>query len=47
VLLLAIGSQTADIFSPRKALSASAHRSGWQGFIFVLREKKNAFVRLF
>ena len=39
--------QSADIFSPRKPLSASARRSGWQGFTYVLREKKNAFVRIF
>jgi hypothetical protein len=39
--------QSADIFSPRKPLSATARRSGWQGFIYILREKKNAFVRVF
>ena len=39
--------QSADIFSPRKPLSSSARRSGWQGFTYVLREKKHAFVRLF
>jgi hypothetical protein len=44
---LAADLQSAEMFNPRKALSASARRSGWQGFTFVLREKKHAFVRLF
>jgi type II restriction enzyme len=44
---LAADLQSADIFSPRRALSVSARRSGWQGFTYVLREKKHAFVRLF
>jgi len=39
--------QSADIFSPRRPLSPSARRSGWQGFTYVLRNRKNAFVRLF
>jgi type II restriction enzyme len=39
--------QPPEIFSPRKPLSASARRSGWQGFMYILKEKKQAFVRLF
>lgn len=44
---LAADLQSPEIFSPRKPLSASARRSGWQGFMYVLKEKKQAFVRLF
>src|SRR5438874_287971 len=39
--------QSPEIFSPRKPLSSSARRAGWQGFTYVLRERKNAFVRVF
>jgi hypothetical protein len=28
-------------------LSATARRSGWQGFVYDLRQKKDSFVRLF
>ena len=44
---LAADLQSPEIFSPRKPLSATARRRGWQGFRYVLREKKHAFVRLF
>ncbi len=44
---LAADLQSPDMFSPRKPLSATARRSGWQGFMYILTEKKQAFVRLF
>ena len=39
--------QSPDIFSPRKPLSETARRAGWQGFMYVLQHKKAAFVRIF
>ena len=35
-----------DIFIPRKPLSASAKRAGWQGFMYNISKIKNYFVRL-
>jgi type II restriction enzyme len=39
--------QSPEIFSPRKPLSSTARRAGWQGFMYILRHKKSAFVRVF
>jgi Dam-replacing family len=39
--------QSPDIFLPRKPLSAKARRAGWQGFIYMLKHRKSAFIRLF
>jgi len=39
--------QSPEIYKPRKPLSATARRSGWQGFVYDLRHKKDLFVRLF
>lgn len=39
--------QSPAMFSPRKPLSETAQRRGWQGFTYMLREKKDAFVKLF
>jgi hypothetical protein len=44
---LAADLQSREVFKARRTLSAAARRSGWQGFVFVLSEKKHAFVRLF
>ena len=44
---LAADLQSPDIFSPRNPLSFTARRAGWQGFTYVLKHKKHAFVRLF
>jgi hypothetical protein len=44
---LAADLQSPEIFKERRPLSGTARRSGWQAFTFVLREKKDAFVRVF
>ena len=44
---LAADLQSAAMFVARKPLGPHARRAGWQGFMYVLREKKHAFVRLF
>jgi type II restriction enzyme len=39
--------QNPTIFVPRKPLSSTARRAGWQGFLYKLDEDtRNAFVRL-
>jgi hypothetical protein len=39
--------QSPDIFSPRNPLSLTARRAGWQGFMYILKHRKSAFVRVF
>ena len=46
VFYLAADLQSKDIFIPRKPLSASAKRAGWQGFMYNISKIKNHFVRL-
>ena len=46
VFYLAADLQSKDIFIPRKPLSASAKRAGWQGFMYNISKIKNYFVRL-
>jgi|TARA_B100001971_G_C17774083_1_gene326403 type II restriction enzyme len=46
VFYLSADLQSKDIFIPRKPLSASAKRSGWQGFMYNISKIKNHFVRL-
>ena len=38
--------QLPEIFAPRKPLSASAKRAGWQGFTYQLGPVATSFVRL-
>ncbi len=38
--------QKPEMFQPRKPLSANARRAGWQGFLYLLKDVKAAFVRL-
>lgn len=38
--------QTADVFKPRKPLSATAKRAGWQGFVIDLGQALSAPVRV-
>ena len=46
VFYLSADLQSKDIFIPRKPLSASTKRSGWQGFMYNISKIKNHFVRL-
>jgi len=46
IFYLAADLQSKDIFIPRKPLSASAKRAGWQGFMYNISKIKNHFVRL-
>jgi hypothetical protein len=39
--------QTKDMFKPRKPLSPSARRAGWQGFIYKLDDIKERFIKIF
>ena len=38
--------QTKDMFKPRKPLSSSARRAGWQGFIYKLDDIKERFIKI-
>jgi hypothetical protein len=38
--------QNPNMFKPRKPLSATARRAGWQGFLYLLKDVDQAFVRL-
>ena len=46
VFYLAADLQSKSMFIPRKPLSASAKRAGWQGFMYDISKIKNHFVRL-
>lgn len=46
IYYLAADLQPVEIFVPRKALSSTAKRAGWQGYFFDVRQIKNRFVRL-
>jgi len=36
--------QKPEMFKPRKPLGANARRSGWQGFMYLLKNVEAAFV---
>ena len=38
--------ESPEIFVPRKPLSSTAKRAGWQGFYYDISEKLDSFVRL-
>lgn len=46
IFYLSVKNQFEKIFVPRKPLSATARRAGWQGFMYDIREIKDCFVRL-
>lgn len=46
IFYLSADLQTKEIFIPRKPLSSSAKRAGWQGFIYNISSIKNNFVKL-
>jgi hypothetical protein len=46
VYYLSADVQKPEMFKPRKPLGAKAHRAGWQGFSYLLKEVKSAFVRV-
>ena len=45
VFFLSVEAQEPSMFVPRKPLSSSAKRAGWQGFIYDLRDWKSHFLR--
>ena len=47
IFYLSADLQTKEIFEPRKPLSASARRAGWQGFMYNISEIKNRFIKLY
>ena len=38
--------QGREMFKPRKPLSSSARRAGWQGFVYDIRAVKDSFVHV-
>ena len=38
--------QSEIMFQPRKKLSLTAKRAGWQGFLYIIKEHKNRIIRL-
>ena len=38
--------QKPEMFQPRKPLGPNARRAGWQGFLYLLKDVKAAFVRV-
>lgn len=46
IFYLSADLQTPELFRPRKALSETAKRAGWQGFLYDLSAVPNRFVRL-
>jgi len=47
IYFLSADLQTPEMFIPRKPLSASAKRAGWQGFLISCVNVRDRFVRLF
>ncbi len=46
IYYLAPDLQLPEMFKPRRPLSDSARRAGWQGFLYDLTPVKSRFVRL-
>lgn len=46
VYYLSADVQKPEMFKPRKPLGANARRAGWQGFLYLLKDVKAAFVRV-
>jgi len=46
ILYLAADLQTPELFKPRKALSETAKRAGWQGFLYDLGTVHDRLVKL-
>jgi type II restriction enzyme len=46
IFYLSADAQTPDMFVPRKPLSSTARRAGWQGFMYDLRKVRPALIRL-
>ncbi len=46
IYYLAADLQIPEMFRPRKPLSVSARRAGWQGFLYDLSAVRDRFVRL-
>jgi type II restriction enzyme len=47
IFYLSADLQPRELFKERKPLSATAHRAGFTGFLYELREFKGRFVQLF
>jgi len=46
IFYLSTDAQTPDMFVPRKPLSDSARRAGWQGFVYDLRKVRSSVIRM-
>ncbi|WP_193366909.1 DpnI domain-containing protein [Pelagibius marinus] len=46
IFYLAADLQTSEMFKPRRPLSKTAKRAGWQGFMYDLTSVQSSFVRL-
>jgi len=46
IFYLSADLQTPELFKPRKPLTATAKRAGWQGYTYDLKEAHNRLVRL-
>jgi hypothetical protein len=46
IFFLSADLQRPEMFRPRTPLSATAHRAGWQGFLYDLSFVRNCFVRV-
>ena len=46
IFYLSADLQTKELFEPRKPLSKTARRAGWQGFIYNLRNIKERFIKI-
>lgn len=46
IFYLSADAQTPEMFVPRKPLSDTARRAGWQGFLYDMRSVKSALIRL-
>jgi hypothetical protein len=46
IFYLSTDAQTPDMFVPRKPLSETARRAGWQGFVYDLRKVRQSVIRM-
>ena len=46
IYYLSADTQKPEMFKPRNPLGVNARRAGWQGFLYLLKDVKTAFVRV-
>ena len=46
IFYLSADLQTKELFEPRKPLSKTARRAGWQGFVYNLKNIKDRFIKI-